>query len=170
MGLGVKIAVLCMALVLIAAAGCNRLQPQGERTDMNDPAVGEDPDELKSPDQIAEPGGVADPGEAGGNGSPKEPGDPDETVSSPGSGETEGEAKQDSGTYNGQIDPHSIEIQISGVPPEADPQAFQLSTGVQEEFAGYGFEAGDQVKFSYIEEEHGPVLSKIIIEIEKIKD
>ncbi len=60
-----------------------------------------------------------------------------------------GELKRDSGTYLGQIDLHSIEIGISGVPEELAPRAFQLSSQVQEEFAGYGLETGDQVKFSY---------------------
>jgi len=80
------------------------------------------------------------------------------------------EVKENSGTYLGQIDSHSIEIQISGVPEEIDPRAFQLSSRVQEEFESYGFETGDQVKFSYTVQDHGQVSTMTIIEIEKIQN
>ena len=131
MGKGVKITVFLVALLMVLSAGCTRLLPEGEQADMGNPGEGGNPGELVDPGQAADPGGVAGPGENGGIVSPKEPGDPDEAVSSPGSGETESVVKQDSGTYNGQIDPHSIEIHISGVPIEGDPRAFQLSAGVQ---------------------------------------
>ena len=92
-------------------------------------------------------------------------------VESPEEGNDEftGEIKQDSGTYLGQIDPHSIEIRISGVPLDKDPRAFQLSGQVQQEFAGYRLKTGDQVKFSYTVEKRGQATMMTITRIENQK-
>lgn len=76
--------------------------------------------------------------------------------------------RQDSGTYLSQIDPHTIEIGISGVPEELASRAFQLSSRVQEEIAGYGLQEGDQVKFSYTVAKQGQVTIMTITAIEKI--
>ncbi|NLA26211.1 MAG: hypothetical protein GX878_02325 [Firmicutes bacterium] len=164
-----KIAVLLLVLALIIAAGCAR------------PGTGEDalePGEENGGEVIgADNGGD---GEEIGNDNGKE--DAGKDSGSNGGGETgngsgdsvaedpEGELMQDSGTYLGQVDPHSIEIHISGVPLAMDPQVFQLSGKVMKEFESYGFETGDQVKFSYIMGDHGGITTMTIIEIDKIKN
>lgn len=70
--------------------------------------------------------------------------------------------KQDSGSYQGQIDSNSIEIKISGVPENIAYRAFQLSEAVKEGFDKLDLQPGDQVRFTYTEEEgKQPIISEI---------
>ncbi|HHX94428.1 MAG TPA: protease complex subunit PrcB family protein [Clostridia bacterium] len=73
------------------------------------------------------------------------------------------ELLQDTGEYVGQIDPHSVEIKISGVPEEQAAKAFQLDESIRENFEErHGLQPGDKVKFSYFVDEHQrPVLKEI---------
>ncbi|HHX86940.1 MAG TPA: hypothetical protein GX693_02035 [Firmicutes bacterium] len=145
----IKVLVLLLALALILAAGCAQSE---DDTETPEPG-GENGNEVIGDDN--EDNGNEVVGDGNGNGENEAPSD---------------EVKQDSGTYLGQIDGHTIEIRISGVPEEKDPRAFQLSGKVQEEFESYGFETGDQVKFKYTVQEHGQVSTMTIIEIEKIQN
>lgn len=73
------------------------------------------------------------------------------------------ELKQDTGRYVGQIDPHSVEIKISGVPDELAAKAFQLDDAIRDDFEEkHGLKSGDEVKFTYFVDEHQrPVLKEI---------
>lgn len=71
--------------------------------------------------------------------------------------------KTDSGRYNGQIDANSIEIKISGVPDEIDPEVFRLSKTIKAEFNTYKLNTGDTLKFDYLVNEHG---QKVITKLE----
>lgn len=71
--------------------------------------------------------------------------------------------KTESGRYNNQIDSNSIEIKISGVPEEMDPEAFRLSETIKTQFDTYKLKTGDTLKFDYIVNEHG---QKVITKLE----
>lgn len=73
--------------------------------------------------------------------------------------------KTDSGTFVGLIDPHSLEIKISGVPEEEAARAFQMSQWIQEHFDQFGLATGDQVRFNYYENAYGQL---ILVRIENI--
>lgn len=164
-----KIAVLLLVLALIVAAGCARpetgeeaLEPGEENGDevigAENGGDGEEIGNDNGKEDAGKDSGSSGGGEAGNDNGDSVADDP------------EGELMQDSGTYLGQVDPHSIEIHISGVPPGVDPRVFQLSGKVQNEFESYGLEIEDEVKFSYIVGDHGGVTTMTIIEIEKIKN
>lgn len=146
-----KVMVLLLVLALILAAGCAQPEPEN---DALEPGGENGSEEIGDDNQDSE--------------NPEDPADPEEPTDPEGPEEAADGVKQDSGTYLGQIDSHSIEIRISGVPEVMDPKAFQLSGKVQEEFESYGLETGDQVKFSYTVKEHGQATTMTIIEIEKI--
>ena len=75
------------------------------------------------------------------------------------------EVKTDSGAYVGQIDPHSIEIKISGVPEEKAAKAFELGEELRENWGSYDLNEGDAVRFTYIPREG---MQPVILTIEKI--
>ncbi|MHB1420593.1 MAG: protease complex subunit PrcB family protein [Bacillota bacterium] len=77
------------------------------------------------------------------------------------------EIKQDSGTYTGQIDGNSIEIEISGVPKQNAARAFRFNEQVKNGFDSYQLETGDQVLFSYYVNNND---QQVITKIEKIKN
>lgn len=84
--------------------------------------------------------------------------------------EVQEEAKEemliDTGRYVGQIDPHSVEIKISGVPEDQASKAFQLDASIQENFEQtFGLQSGDQVKVTYFMDEYG---RQILTKIEKL--
>lgn len=152
----VRLAVLLLILALIMASGCARPETEEDAPDRG----GESGDEI-----------------AGGNGGNVEEEISGDEAVRPGSGSGDsaaadpvGEVVQDSGTYLGQVDSHSIEIHICGVPLEAGCRVFQLSGRIRNEFAGYGFEKGDQVKFSYVAEDHSGTTTATIIKIEEIRN
>ncbi|TDA64068.1 MAG: protease complex subunit PrcB family protein [Clostridia bacterium] len=80
------------------------------------------------------------------------------------SGAPAGNVQVDSGTYVGQIDGNSIEIEVSGAPQGQVARAFRLSDMVKSSFAGLGLESGDPVRFTYTLNEHGQA---VITGIEK---
>lgn len=93
---------------------------------------------------------------------------PAETKDSAGNGENSEDLnvlKEDSGSYVGLIDNHSIEIEISGVPKEQAARAFELSDKVKDKFESIGLETGDQVRISYYRNEYGQL---VLESIEKI--
>jgi hypothetical protein len=71
----------------------------------------------------------------------------------------------DSGTYVGQIDLNSVEIEISGVPEDEAAKAFQLEEPNLDFEGEFGLQPGDQVKFTYFVDEHE---RSILTSIEKI--
>ncbi len=164
-----KIVVLLLVLAMVAASGCARPET-GE--DALEPGEGNG-DEVIGADnggdgeETGNTNGKEDAGkDSGNNGGGEAANDNGDSVAD----DPEGEFMQDSGTYLGQVDPHSIEIHISGVPLAMDPKVFQLSGKVMKEFESYNLETGDQVKFSYIVGDHDGVTTMTIIEIVKIKN
>ena len=77
--------------------------------------------------------------------------------------EEDQEPLTDSGTYVGQIDANSIEIEISGVPQDEAAKAFQLKEELKDDFEGkHGLQSGDKVRFTYfIDEYQRPILMTI---------
>ncbi|PKM86752.1 MAG: hypothetical protein CVU87_11195 [Firmicutes bacterium HGW-Firmicutes-12] len=73
--------------------------------------------------------------------------------------------KNDTGMYVGLIDNHSIEIKISGVPDEHSAKAFELTDKVKENFDNLGLNTGDQVHFTFYENNNG---QRMLTSIEKI--
>jgi len=74
--------------------------------------------------------------------------------------------KIDSGTYTGRADMNFIEIRISGVQPDEKAyRVFRLNEELRETFDEYGIEEGDQVKFSYYDDENG---QGVIVSIVKL--
>ncbi len=61
----------------------------------------------------------------------------------------DGQLMTDSGTYVGRIDMNSIEILISGAPPEKAARAFRLTEALRERFDDLGLREGEKVVFSY---------------------
>lgn len=77
------------------------------------------------------------------------------------------EVSTDTATFLGRIDPHSIELRISGVQPdEAGIKAFGLSDELIQSFEDLGIEVGDEIRFTYVEGEY----TNIIQEISKIEN
>lgn len=77
------------------------------------------------------------------------------------------EVNTDTATFLGRIDPHSIELRISGVQPdEAGIKAFGLSDELINSFEDLGIEVGDEIRFTYVEGEY----TNIIQEITKIEN
>ncbi len=65
------------------------------------------------------------------------------------------------GTFLGQIDNNSIEIEVKEG-TEKMPKAFRLSEEIKEKFADYNLNSGDKVSFSYTTPQEGqPLLTKI---------
>mgnify|MGYP001144862286 CR=1 FL=1 len=62
----------------------------------------------------------------------------------------EDSAKSGSGTYNGQIDGNSVEINFNG-----EDKAFRLSEEVKPVFEGGSIKEGDKVSFKYHEDQYG---------------
>ncbi|WP_027093192.1 hypothetical protein [Cohnella thermotolerans] len=77
---------------------------------------------------------------------------------------TVGETKEGTGTYNGQIDNHSIEIEFNG-----QPTAFQIDSNVSDQIADW--DEGAAVKFQYkentVEADGQQVKQLTIVAIEK---
>lgn len=70
--------------------------------------------------------------------------------------------KQGTGIYQGQIDNNSIEIKISGVPEDVAYRAFALTETAKASIEQLGIQEGDQVSFTYVEEERmQPQISEI---------
>ncbi len=157
----VKIAVLLLVLALFLAVGCAKSETGddllGPGEENGDEVIGEDNGDSRKEEPGKDSVSSGDDKAGSGNG--------DSVADDP-----EGEVGQDSGIYLGQADSHSIEIHISGVPREMGEEVFQLSGKVQKEFASYGFETDDQVKFTYVLWEQDGVTVKTIIAIEKIKN
>lgn len=77
------------------------------------------------------------------------------------------EVNTDTATFLGRIDPHSIELRISGVQPdEAGIKAFGLSDELIQSFEDLGIEVGDEIRFTYVEGEY----TNVIQEISKIEN
>jgi hypothetical protein len=68
----------------------------------------------------------------------------------------------DTGTFLGRIDPHSIEIRLSGVQPEDIFHVFWLSDELIESFDDLAIEEGSIIKIEYIEVDEN---KKVIYEI-----
>lgn len=67
----------------------------------------------------------------------------------------EQELLQGTGTYVGQIDSNSVEIEISGVPEEEAAKAFRLDESIKEDFEEkHGLQTGDKVSFTYLVDEY----------------
>lgn len=77
----------------------------------------------------------------------------------------EQEVLTNSGTYVGQIDLNSVEINISGVPEDEAAKAFQLEEPNLDFEGEFGLQSGDQVRFTYFVDEHE---RSILMTIEKI--
>lgn len=105
------------------------------------------------------------PKEAGGNPTETTPAETKDPEGNAENSEDLNVVKEDSGSYVGLIDNHSIEIEISGVPKEQAARAFELSDKVKEDFESIGLETGDQVHISYYKNEHGQL---VLESIEKI--
>lgn len=75
------------------------------------------------------------------------------------------ETKTDTGRYNGQIDSNSIEVKLSGVPEEMDPQVYRLSETLKEKFDTYKLNTGETIKFKYIINGHG---QKVLVDLETL--
>lgn len=75
------------------------------------------------------------------------------------------EIKIDTGKFLGQIDSNSIEIQVSGVPDQVMPGAFQLGDILKETISQLNLQPGDKIRFSYLPRENN---RPVIFEIEKI--
>jgi len=80
-------------------------------------------------------------------------------------GNSESLLKTDSGTFLGQIDRNSIEVQISSVPDEVHPKAFQLSEELKQAIEGLKLQPGNQIKFKFYTPENRP---SVIIELTKL--
>lgn len=72
------------------------------------------------------------------------------------------EIKIDTGTYVGQIDGNSVEINISGVPDEMAARAFRLSPELKSGFDQLGLQDNTPVKFEfYVDNQEQWILVKI---------
>lgn len=122
------VALTTAAVLLLAVTACSGEQPAAE------PPVDPNPVEegVQEPVQPAEPNP-----EEGEKQEPVKPGDPEEGQST--------ETKQGTGTYVGQIDNHSVEIET-----EDGPTAFRLGDHMNEAIAG--LQGNEEVAFEYFEE------------------
>ena len=76
--------------------------------------------------------------------------------------ETDGESRTATGTYIGQIDSHSVEIEVSGYPQAASARAFQLSDELKERWDSLVLKEGDKVTIKFFtREQENPVLLDI---------
>ncbi|CAM3632833.1 hypothetical protein COLU111180_00225 [Cohnella lubricantis] len=90
---------------------------------------------------------------------------PSPSASASADAETEAEAVQEgTGTYNGQIDNHSIEIEFGG-----EPTAFQIDSSVSEQISDW--DAGITVTFQYkesaLEADGQELIQRTIVSIDK---
>lgn len=69
------------------------------------------------------------------------------------------------GTFVGQIDSNSIEIKVSGVSEDVASKAFQLEESTYDFENDFGVKSGDQVEFTYFEDENGRLILKTIEKI-----
>jgi len=72
------------------------------------------------------------------------------------------DVETDSGRFAGRIDTMSIEVRLSGVPEEIDPQVFRLSDALSKGFESHGIKEGESFLFRYTVNEHG---QKVMVEI-----
>jgi len=122
------VALTTAAVLLLAVTACSGEQPKAE------PPVGPNPveDGVQEPVQPAEPEPEEDATKE-----PVKPGDPEERQSP--------ETKQGTGTYVGQIDNHSVEIET-----EDGPTAFRLGDDMHDAIAG--LQGNEEVAFEYFEQ------------------